>query len=305
MPELILHHYPMSPFSEKIRAMLGYTGLPWNSVMTREMPPRPHLQLLAGGYRKIPVAQIGADIFCDSRTIATEVARLSKKPELALENCDVQSMQFSAEVEQRIFFACVLSAASFKLNKKALKTLSYADLFKLIWDRLNMGRKASIRMVKASEAGQIVKDHLRSVDEMLTQDFLFGDTPTHADFSAYHSLWFIRDIGEKKTLDPYPRITAWMDRIKAFGNGTSQPMTIEESLAQAKQNQPREIEAQFQRDDAIGRTIQIAPDDYAQTPSSGTLVGSTPNQWIIARETDETGLVHVHFPKQGFSMKAF
>jgi len=85
MTDLILHHYPMSPFSQKTRSMLGYANLPWQSVITREMLPRPHLQTLAGGYRKIPVAQIGADIFCDSHSIASEIARLSDKPELALE----------------------------------------------------------------------------------------------------------------------------------------------------------------------------------------------------------------------------
>ena len=87
MPDLILHHYPMSPFSEKIRAMLGYSRMHWQSVLTREMPPRPLVASLAGGYRKIPVAQIGADIFCDSRTIAREIAILANQPALALENC--------------------------------------------------------------------------------------------------------------------------------------------------------------------------------------------------------------------------
>ena len=84
MQEFILYHYAMSPFSEKVRAMLGYAGLSWQSVIVREMPPRPMLSALAGGYRKVPVAQSGADVFCDSRAIADEIARLSGKPELSL-----------------------------------------------------------------------------------------------------------------------------------------------------------------------------------------------------------------------------
>ena len=39
MSELILHHYTLSPFSEKARAMLGYAGLQWQSVTVAEMPP--------------------------------------------------------------------------------------------------------------------------------------------------------------------------------------------------------------------------------------------------------------------------
>jgi len=36
MSELILHHYTLSPFSEKARAMLGYAGLQWQSVTVAE-----------------------------------------------------------------------------------------------------------------------------------------------------------------------------------------------------------------------------------------------------------------------------
>ena len=32
MADLILHHYPFSTFSEKVRAVLGYKGLAYGSV---------------------------------------------------------------------------------------------------------------------------------------------------------------------------------------------------------------------------------------------------------------------------------
>lgn len=32
MSDFISHHYSMSPFSEKIRLMLGYAGIDWLSV---------------------------------------------------------------------------------------------------------------------------------------------------------------------------------------------------------------------------------------------------------------------------------
>jgi len=41
------------------------------------MPPRPLPEALAGGCRKIPVARIRADVFCDTKTIAAEIARIS------------------------------------------------------------------------------------------------------------------------------------------------------------------------------------------------------------------------------------
>ena len=75
---MILHHYPMSPFSEKIRLMFGYADMEWLSVISPESPPRPIVEPLVGGYRRIPVAQSGADIFCDSRLIADEIANLGQ-----------------------------------------------------------------------------------------------------------------------------------------------------------------------------------------------------------------------------------
>jgi glutathione S-transferase len=73
--EIFLHHYPPSLFSEKIRLLLGYLELPWRSVIIPSIMPRPLLMPLSGGYRKTPVLQIGANVYCDSRIIARGLAR--------------------------------------------------------------------------------------------------------------------------------------------------------------------------------------------------------------------------------------
>ena len=41
MSDLILHHYNMSPFAEKVRLMLGYKGLAWRSVHIPPVLPKP------------------------------------------------------------------------------------------------------------------------------------------------------------------------------------------------------------------------------------------------------------------------
>ena len=76
MNDLILHHYPSSPFSEKIRLVLGYKKLPWKSVLIPNIMPKPDLMPLTGGYRKTPVLQVGADIYCDTQLIMLEIERL-------------------------------------------------------------------------------------------------------------------------------------------------------------------------------------------------------------------------------------
>ncbi|MDP3605986.1 MAG: glutathione S-transferase N-terminal domain-containing protein, partial [Polaromonas sp.] len=39
MADLILHHYPNSPFSEKVRLILAYKLLPWKSVVIPAILP--------------------------------------------------------------------------------------------------------------------------------------------------------------------------------------------------------------------------------------------------------------------------
>lgn len=300
MTTLILHHYPMSPFSQKIRSMLGYTRQSWQSVITREMPPRPMVARLAGGYRKIPVAQIGADIFCDSRTIATEIARLSGRPELALENCSAEVQAYASNVDLDIFFACVLAGGSKKLNRKVRQSMSLLDIGRFLWDRINLGRKASVKIVGLRQARPRALEHIAEVEARLQDDFLFGAHPDHADFSTYHSLWFIRDLGESRMINAFPKTMAWMDRMKAFGDGTRTEITAEQALDIAKNATPRPIAEEHRTDPLIGKPVSIAPSDYGQVPTAGTLVGATPTQWILAREEKGLGTLHVHFPRQGF-----
>ncbi|MCK4940436.1 MAG: glutathione S-transferase N-terminal domain-containing protein, partial [Rhodospirillaceae bacterium] len=57
--QVILHHYPQSPVSEKIRVVLGMKDLTWKSVLIPRLPPKPNLMPLTGGYRLTPVMQIG------------------------------------------------------------------------------------------------------------------------------------------------------------------------------------------------------------------------------------------------------
>ena len=72
----ILHHYAFSPFAEKVRTVFGFKGIGWRSVDIPGLPPRPLLSPLTGGYRRVPVMQIGADIYCDTNLILPTLERL-------------------------------------------------------------------------------------------------------------------------------------------------------------------------------------------------------------------------------------
>ena len=82
MTELILHHYPNSPFAEKIRLILGAKKQSWHSVTIPMIMPKPDLVALTGGYRRTPVMQIGADIYCDTALICDVLEHLAPTPAL-------------------------------------------------------------------------------------------------------------------------------------------------------------------------------------------------------------------------------
>lgn len=301
MSALILHHYPMSPFSEKIRLMLGYSGLPWQSVTVREFPPRPELAEMVGGYRKIPVAQIGADLFCDTRLIAAEIARLSGRPELALENNPEPVQAFVREVDLEIFLACLVSASGSKLLGKLIKSTSLLEAMRFLKDRLQMGRNARVKALGPKQAKERVQVHLADMEARLKQDFLFGDAPCHADFAAFHSLWFVTDLAEKPVTDNYPRVHEWMERMRRFGHGSLTEMTADDALTEAANNEPRPVSRQ--QEVLMDRNVSVAPTDYGRTPVTGQLVGGYTHRRVISRDTERCGAVHVHLPRQGFSIR--
>lgn len=304
MSDFILHHYAMSPFSEKIRLMLGYAGIDWLSVRVREMPRRRLLEPLAGKYRKVPVAQVGADVFCDTRTISSEIARLSGKPELALENCSEDIQQFVRHTDLEVFLACILSAPGGTLLRKLWKGSSLLNVGRFLVDRINMGRKATVKAMGPKQAKQIVRSHLENMEQMLAaKPFLFGDTPTIADFSAYHSLWFIRDMGESRYVDRFANVSVWMERMAAFGHGRFTEVSAEHALDAALSTEPRALPDSIDTV-ANGQPITISPDDYGQIPVSGKLLAGTAHGWVLGRDHPRVGKVHVHFPKQGFVISA-
>src|SRR5580698_9957432 len=80
--EIIFHNFATSPFSEKVRLVFGMKKLAWRSVEIPSMLPKPLLAPLTGGYRKTPVMQIGADVYCDTQIILRELERRYPTPSI-------------------------------------------------------------------------------------------------------------------------------------------------------------------------------------------------------------------------------
>lgn len=107
MHELILHHYPTSPFAEKARLMLGFKQLSWRSVMIPPVMPKPDLTALTGGYRRTPVLQVGADIYCDTALIARRLEAEKATPALFPEGQEFTAATLAQWADSVLFLNAV------------------------------------------------------------------------------------------------------------------------------------------------------------------------------------------------------
>ena len=300
---LILHHYDFSPFAQKIRSMFGYGDLSWHSVISPPMPPRPNLDPLTGGYRKIPVLQVGADLFCDTRIITAEIAKLAGRPELDRNHCNEQIQRFIDEVDLRVFFASAGSASPAKVLTAMLLKFGPFTTVKFIKDRVAMARKAKVSMPTGSKARNILKPHYDRLQQMLEDSpYLFGDQASVADFSAYHVAWLAILTGAKPIRKEATHTADWYQRITNFGDGNRRELAAQNAFEIARDSAPRALPLGANEHPKIGATVNIAPTDYGRDAVEGKLVAANAERFIIERNTKKFGTLHVHFPTLGFEL---
>ena len=307
MSQLILHHYPTSPFAEKIRLILGYKKLAWQSVIIPMIMPKPDLTALTGGYRRTPVLQIGADIYCDTALIADVLEKLAPLPSLYPTPVNGASRIVAQWADSQVFPAAM--AYNFQPS-------GVADVFggapetavqAFVADRAAM-RGGATRM-SLGEGTSSYKSQLRRLSDMLTEHpYLMGDMPTIADFSAYHPMWFTleRTPSVAGILNATPLLKDWMARMKTIGHGQYEKMKSDQAVEVAKNATPADVSQLAFVDDhgiALGSEVTITADNFGLEPTQGILVAATKTRLILRREDDRAGTVHVHFPRNGFILK--
>lgn len=302
---MILHHYDASPYAEKIRLMLGSKGMHWHSVLSPPQPPRPNVDPLSGGYRRIPIAQIGADIFCDTFVIAQEVAGLAQAPELDPEQAPPDAAAIMARAEGDVFFAAIGSVSPATLIGTLLRKLGPFGTVKFALDRARMMQDATIKPAQGESARAIMKGFLEELEQRLAgREYLAGANPSIADFAAYHSLWLHVNSSRRPLDQRFAHVRRWYDRTEAIGHGRREELAPEAAFNAARSTQPRALPAAAGAPDArVGRRVSVAPSDYGTVSVTGTLVAVTPSRCIVARDTERFGTLHVHFPLRGYCIE--
>jgi len=306
-PTFILHHYASSPYSEKVRLAFGIKGLDWGSVEIAAVPPRPLLDPITGGYRRVPVLQVGADIYCDTTLILPVMERAAPGPSLYPGIPAGLAKATTFGFERDVWLAAIGVRVHFTGDGPAEFLRDRRE------DYLYVDMSHAAMEPDYPRNRQRVAAHVAWLIEALGdgRSFLGGDRPGAVDLGTVHVLWLMRDGEQAGAVDDalgLAPLLPWYERVLAIGHGRPVAMTPEAALAVAKGAQPAPVEASDATDDAsglaVGEAVTVTPDDFARVPVAGTLVALDSERVIVRRDDPQVGLIHLHFPRAGFAVAA-
>ena len=305
----ILHHYHTSPFSEKVRLVLGYKNLAWRSVLVPSIMPKPDVLALTGGYRKTPFLQIGADVYCDTELMCEVLEHLQPQPTMYPEATKGVARVLAQWADTTLFWA----AMAYNLSPKGAAAL-FADAPPEVAKAFSADRaamSAGLTRSRPGDATAAYKSYLRRLAHMLDQqDFLLGSAPCVADFAAYHPLWFTRTRVRVMAdiLQAIPSVLAWMDRMAAIGHGPVEKFSAAQAIEACAASTPLALapDTVFQDEHGIplGSKVTISAEAFGQEPTEGVLLAATRTRYTLRREDPRAGVVHVHFPRIGYVLRA-
>ncbi len=300
---LILHHYDTSPFSEKIKTILAYKNLEWRAVEQPTIMPKPLLTPLTGGYRRIPVLQIGADIYCDSQLIVRVLERLHPQPTIYPGDSEGTCHVWNLWVDRLMFFQT--TSILFALIGDKVPKAFIDDRTAMMPGRANFAEIPKLAPHSKEQCRAMAQ--LIAVQLQSGRPFLLGDEFSLADAACYHPVWFLRNFPPAAVVfDEFPKLIAWSERIRAMGHGRRSDMSPEEALRIAKESEPSRpgtADAAEPNGWKPGDRVTVTADDYAFDAIDGTISSSSVHEIAVRRNTPETGEVVVHFPRIGFRVQ--
>jgi glutathione S-transferase len=294
----ILYHYAMSPYSEKLRLALSATTQEWGSVVVPARPPRRALDVLLGGYRRIPVLQMGAHFYCDSRLAfdALHDARVSA----SRLNAEDEALRQMAE--QDIFFSVIAAAPQFRVFKYLRGQLGLAGTISFVCDRMQMMRSATVMAPKRHLAAEKIAQYVLHLGRQLVKEpYLSGASLGYLDLCCYHPLWMAAKIDRTLMLHWPKEVCEWMLRLDQMPRGVSRSYSLE-AVTEAVENDQAEIAGEVSSLYRYGDSVALNPVDYARDKTEGELIALDTERVVIRRQISSSMRVYLHFPVRGFDL---
>ena len=303
MDEIILHHFDSSPFAEKIRLALGLKGLAWSSVEIPMVMPKPNLTALTGGYRKTPVMQIGANIYCDTQRIALALEERHGEPTLFPEGSRGIALALSHWSDAAFFQPGAGLSLGTNTDLPEAIVSDRRDFFNFL--------DFSILEQQLPHLYAQFRGHLDLVEAMLARGtpYVLGEKPGWVDILAYFPLWMARGniAAAADMVQDLPAVLEWEKRVQAIGHGEPRPMTAEQAIAIARETPiecPELVAADAWPKLAPGVDVTVTPQDYGAVPVTGSLLRLDHSEIAIRRQDSIAGEVVVHFPRLGYRVEA-
>ena len=300
-PQIILHHFDASPFSEKIRIVFGLKNIAWTSVRISRIMPRPDLTPMTGGYRRTPVMQIGADIYCDTQCIIRELERRFPEPTLFPDGNEGLAWA-TAMWTDRTFFQSTVNLVFGSLADKVPADF-IADREKL------RGAKFDVAAMTAAipQMRDQLRAHLTWIETQLGdgRTWLGGDNAGLFDVNAYMNVWYVRQnmANADAMFAGFGHTLAWEARMRAVGHGRRSEMSTSDALGIARIATPQTAILPDPADPngrKPGDRVEVVPDDYGKVKVSGEIVALSSQHIAIRRHDPLAGEVVMHFPRAGF-----
>ncbi len=298
-PDVILHHYEMSPYARKVRLGFGLKGVAWRSVAIPVVRPKPDLTELTGGYRRTPVMQIGADIYCDTKRCMQELERRFPKPSL-----------FPAADQATVWGLSRWAETSFMMAVTVFLGLGGTFDEAFIEDRKKMAPQVDFSQAPLIVPAKLLqlRANLDRLEHQLGDGrrFLLGDAPSLADLSAYHPIRFLdRHPLTQPLVEPLSHVPAWMARVAQIGHGKREEMGAKQAIAIAREATPAAPPEAAHAADLpeglkLGDPVVVLPEEYGSGHVTGKLVASDVHEIAVARRAEQAGDLVVHFPREDY-----
>ncbi|MEH6411411.1 MAG: glutathione S-transferase, partial [Hyphomonas sp.] len=280
---IILHEYPTSPFAEKVRLALKLKNLAYSRVEIPVIMPRPDLMPLTGGYRRTPVMQIGADIYCDTAIILRELESRFATVSLRTSGHEGLAQMVAGWTDSRWFQSSVAVIfgergdsvpEDFKKDREQLSGRPFdTDAMKRIAPMMRDQWRARL---------MLLEERLQAGKGAGAGIYLVGAKPGLVDVHAYMNPWFmmanVPDFA-KECLESAPLTRAWYDRLTETEGQEPETITSSEALAIGRGAAPRLVSATTLNEPQgflPGDRVAVAPDDYGQVWVEGELVHADP-----------------------------
>jgi len=266
------------------------------------------LTALTGGYRRTPVMQIGADIYCDSQCIIRELENRYPSPSF-MPSDDAGLMWCLSRWTDGAWFdlavKIVLGSAGDALP---------AD-FAEDRGRLYLGENWAEGLRAANAQLPHLVSQLRAplswLESQLSdgRSFLLGPSAAAIDAQLYHVVWFVRGRWSDgpAMLSEFPNLERWEQNVHKLGHGSSSELSAEAAIQCALNTESTTVSGVAEHEPQglkVGDKVTVSPDvNGGEQPVEGIVRMANAETIAIDRSSEEVGTVCVHFPRAGYRVE--